>query len=184
MQSVIIVHGWGGSPTADWYPWLSTELRRRGATVKVPALPNPDAPRIEGWVNELSAVLRTSDTPLTLVGHSIGCQTILRALGTPDWPAIDRCVLVAPWLTLQNLSEEERTIAEPWLTTPIDFEAVRRRCPSFTVLLSDDDPYVPIANADLFQSKLHARVIVEHGKKHFTEADGITSLPEILPLIT
>lgn len=184
MNNVVIVHQWGGSPTSDWYPWLAQELRGRGAAVMVPTMPDPDAPRIDPWVNALRNVLRPLTEPITLIGHSVGCQAILRALeGLQPPTVVAACYFVAGWLTLKNLSREEQTVAEPWLVTPMNFSAVRRHCPAFTVLLSDDDPYVPAENADLFRAALAANVIMHSGRKHFSEADGITSLPEILPLL-
>ncbi|MBI4415263.1 MAG: serine hydrolase family protein, partial [Candidatus Kerfeldbacteria bacterium] len=41
---VIIVHGWGGNPGADWYPWLKKELEHAGFSVLVPAMPAPEKP--------------------------------------------------------------------------------------------------------------------------------------------
>jgi predicted alpha/beta hydrolase family esterase len=50
-----------------------------------------------------------------------------------------------------------------------------------TVILSDDDPYVPIDEARAsFRGNLAAEIIIEHGKGHFNEDDNITELPSAL----
>jgi predicted alpha/beta hydrolase family esterase len=46
MKKVIIVHGWDGAPTDEWYPWLRKELEARESEVIAPQLPNPSEPRI------------------------------------------------------------------------------------------------------------------------------------------
>src|SRR3972149_7057895 len=82
MKRVFIVHRWGGSPTADWYPWLKKELEKKGFVVFVPEMPTPDAPKIKSWVETLRKAVGSPDKDTYLVGHSIGCQTILRYLET------------------------------------------------------------------------------------------------------
>ena len=49
-MKVIAVHGWGGSPNANWFPWLKKELEKQNINVDVPAMPETEAPKIEVWV--------------------------------------------------------------------------------------------------------------------------------------
>ncbi len=48
--------------------------------VQVPAMPNTAEPKIETWVPFLEKLVGKPDKDTYLVGHSIGCQTILRYL--------------------------------------------------------------------------------------------------------
>ena len=115
------------------------------------------------------------------VGHSIGCQTILRYLDSlPQNTKVGGAVLVAGFLKTKPLeTKEEVETVTPWLETPINFEKVKRAC-KFTATFSDDDSYVPLENAQLFKEKLGAKTIIEKNKGHFTEADGVKELPVVL----
>ena len=152
-----------------------------GYTVIAPAMPNADAPTIASWVATLADIVSTPDGNTHLVGHSIGCQTILRYLGgLPEFSRVGHVVLVAPWFNLTNLEAGEEPIAREWLETPIDTDAVRRFTEDITAIFSDDDSVVPLSDAELFRERLDARVIIEHEKGHFSQDSGVTELPSAL----
>jgi len=183
-KRVFIVHRWDGSPEVDWYLWLRKELEEENFEVLVPEMPNPEEPEIEPWVSELSGIVGVPDLDTYLVGHSVGCQTILRYLESID-TKIGGAVCVAPWFDLKNLwDKKSEEIAKPWVETPIDFEKVRKVSDKFVAILSDDDSWVPLSKTKKkFKGNLGAKVIVEHKKGHFTEDDGITELPSALKSI-
>jgi predicted alpha/beta hydrolase family esterase len=80
MKRVILVHGWGGYPEEGWFPSFKKELEKEGYKVSVPAMSHPENPTIDDWVGHLAKVIGKPDENTFLVGHSIGCQTILRYL--------------------------------------------------------------------------------------------------------
>ena len=125
MKKACIVHGWGGFTHEGWYPWLHVELEKLGYMVESPSMPDTDYPRIEAWVGHLAKIIGEVDTEYVLIGHSIGCQTILRYLETlPPDKTVAQVILVAPWLGLtpETLDENEsEEIARPWIDTPIHF---------------------------------------------------------------
>ncbi len=45
-KRVFIVHGWDGSPSNCWFPWLQRELQKRGCAVSVLSMPHPEIPTI------------------------------------------------------------------------------------------------------------------------------------------
>lgn len=184
-KRVFIVHGWDGYPNEGWFPWLKKELAERNFEVVVPAMPGPAEPKIEVWVSHLSKIVGYVDGNTFFVGHSIGCQTILRYLERlPALKKVGGAVFVAGWFTLSDLeTEEEKIIGKPWIETPIDFEKIERHTQNFFAIFSDDDEVVPISNKEIFEQKLGAKTIVEHGKGHFSGTDGVTELPAVLETI-
>src|SRR3989338_2892141 len=114
-KRVFIVHMWDGRPTDGWYGWLKKELEQRGFKVYVPAMPKTSAPKIKPWIAHLSKIVGPPDKNTFFVGHSIGCQTILRYLETlPPNTRVGGAVFVAGWFTLMNLeTKEEQKIAKP-----------------------------------------------------------------------
>ena len=155
-RRVFVVHGWEGYPKEGWFPWLSEELSKKGFKVHVLPMPNSESPKIEEWVSFLAKNVGEIDEKTVLVGHSIGCQTIWRYLESlKEDERIAGAVLVAPWIRLNAENalqdEESRTIAKPWLETPIDWEKVKKHCGKFVVILSDDDPYVYLEDGKFFE---------------------------------
>ena len=183
-KRVFIIHGWGGQPDLGWMLWLRKELEGRGFEVVAPQMPETDVPKIEKWVPFLEEKVGEADENTYFVGHSIGCQTILRYLERlPENKKIGGALFVAGWFNLKpETSEDEDDIkaAKPWLETPIDFEKILTHIKKFTAIFSDNDPYVPIEDAELFKQKLGAKTIIEHNKGHFTGDDNIIELPIVL----
>lgn len=181
-KRVYIIHGWDEHPKDCWLPWLKNELGNKRFEVSIPAMPNTEEPKIEEWVSHLLSLAPDPDENTYFVGHSIGCQAILRYLEKLDNKKIGGVVFVAGWFTLTNLeTEEERKIADPWLKTPIDFEKVKNAAGNIIAIFSDNDPFVPLEeNKKLFSEKLSAKIIIENNKGHFTGEDGIFELPIVL----
>ena len=179
-KTVFIIHGWSGYPEEGWYPWLKKELEQRKLRVEIPSMPGTDNPEIKAWVSFLKKTIKNPDKETYLVGHSIGCQAILRYLQETK-VKIGGAVFVAGWLTLKGLETDEvREIAKPWLETPIDFGKARKCLEKFTAIFSDNDPFVPLENTNLFREKLGAKIIIEKQKGHFTESDNVKELPSVL----
>ena len=107
MSRVFIIHRWSGSPDKDWVPWLAEMLREKGYEVITPTMPDTDKPRIEPWVKKLKDTLGKPRHDDVLIGHSIGCQTILRFLERlKEGNRVRKVILVAPWLKLENLTSD------------------------------------------------------------------------------
>lgn len=184
-KRVLIIHGWGGSPEEPMLQWLKNELEEAGLEVVLPSMPNTEEPIVEAWVNKLKEIVEEPDKDTILVGHSIGCQTILRYLEKLH-PAerIDGAVFIAPWFTLSNLeSDEDWKIAEPWLNTQIKDTDVVKHISKMVAIFSDNDPYVPKENIDFFRKRFGIEPVIEHQKGHFTADDGVESLPAALEAI-
>ncbi|MEK7114891.1 MAG: alpha/beta hydrolase [Patescibacteria group bacterium] len=184
-KRVFIIHGWGGYPEEGWFPWLKSELEKKDFQVQIPAMPESEDPKIGAWVSHLSKAVGNADENTYFVGHSIGCQTILRYLESlPTGKKVGAAIFVAGWFTLTNLkTDEEKEIAKPWLETSIDFDKVRQHTKKFFAVFSDDDENVPRENKKLFEDRLGAKTAMEHAKGHFSGGDGVKELPIILEAI-
>jgi len=181
MTRVFIVHGWGDKPGDHWMPWLKGQLELNGFTVAAPAMPYTEAPVIGAWTSHLNREVGKTGEAAYYVGHSIGCQTIIRHLEQlPAAGTVRGATFVAPWFTLTNLTAEEETIAQPWIDTSIDFARVRGRLPELTAFFSDDDLYVSIDNQSLFEQRLGAQTHLLNGLKHMGVESGMTTFPELL----
>lgn len=145
-------------------------------------MPNTDEPEIEKWVPFLAKQVKNPDKDTYFIGHSIGCQTILRYLETAKGK-IGGIVFVAPWFNLKNLEPEEKSIAKPWLEIPIDCKKILTRTKRIVAIFSDNDEVVPLNDSKIFKKKLKAKVIIERKKGHFNDRRYPTILKLILGLI-
>lgn len=186
-KRVFIVHGWDGYPEEGWFPWLKRELEKRGFRASVPAMPEAHTPKPEAWLRHLAETVGGADAKTYFVGHSIGCQAILRYLETlPEGSRVGGAVFVAGWMQLTPLAietPEEQAIVDTWFETPLSWNRIQRVLPISTAIFSDNDPVVPTANEATFRDKLGAEVIIEHAKGHFSGSDGITELLSALKAI-
>jgi len=181
-KRVFIIHGWEGNPENCWFPWLKRELEDKGFETHIPAMPNSDEPKIAPWVNKLAEVVGKPDKDTYFIGHSIGCQTIMRYLETLDKDMrIGGAIFVAGFFNLPNLeTQEEKDIAKPWLETPIDTDKIKGFTDNIIAIFSDNDPDVPLEDSELFKDRLDAKIIIEKNKGHFSDDAGITELPIVL----
>jgi len=178
-MKIYLVHGWGGDNTTPFFKYITKNLPE--VEIIAPNMPNTDNPKINEWVGFLEEKVKENgiDNKTYLIGHSIGCQTILRFLEKSN-QKIAGCIFIGGWLKLTLNDKEEERISTPWLESPIDFEKVRKNCDSFLAIFSDNDPYVPLENIKLFQEKLNAKTILKKGQEHFIE---VKEIPEILEAI-
>ena len=183
-KKVYLIHRWGGDSESDWYGWTKKELEKKGIPVGVFDMPNTDNPKIEKWVKYLEENIKDVDEQTYFIGHSVGCQTILRYLEKlHKHKRIAGCVFVAPWFELINLEPEEMKIAHPWINTQIDFSRILDHCNNFLAIFSKNDPYVHLDEIEKFKKNLGAKIIIKEKQGHFTEEDKIKKIPEILEFI-
>jgi len=186
-KRVFIIHGWDGYPEEGIFPWLKTELQKRGFEVFNPLMPDPLRPTIETWVKHLKNQVGTTDENTFFFGHSIGAQTILRYLESlPKEVKIGGAVFLAGWVNLSdnaNEVEEDKEIARPWIETPISWDKIKNHTNKFIAIFSDDDPLVSLSDAKIFESDLGAKIVIEHGKEHFSGSSGIKELPSALEAV-
>jgi hypothetical protein len=180
MKRAIIVHCWEGYPKYCWYPAVKSQLEDRGFSVKVPAFPETEAPKLDKWLPKLKEEAESPDEDLYLIGHSVGCITILRYLESLDeGEKVGGVVLVAGFTN--DLGMEE---LKNFFTTDIDFEKIKSKANKFVAIHSDDDPYVPLEHGDIFRDKLSAELIIKPNSKHFSgpvdNEESCIELPEVV----
>ena len=185
MKKLIIVHGWDGFPEDSWYPWLKIEMEQSGFKVIVPQLPNPGSPRIKTWVPALADAVGTPDQNTYFVGHSMGCQAIVRYIeGLPEGLKIGGAVFVAGFFNhLTDIGDDDNSqeTERDWLSKKPDLQKVREHLLKSVALFSDDDPFVPLDNLDDFRDILHSEILIQHAKGHFNKnRDHTTELPIVV----
>jgi len=189
MKRVFLIHGWDGSPEEPMHKWIKKSLEAKDFDVYVPKMPDADRPKIKPWVKKIEKVVGRVNKEDIFIGHSVGCQAVLRYLQKLDKnKKVRKVILIAPWMyldekTIEEEGEESIRIAKPWVETPIDFEKVKTHCNEFIGIFSDNDPYVPLSNINIFKKNLDARTLILKNRGHFDTSHNIDKLPELLKFI-
>ena len=169
-RSLVIVPRWAGHADSDFYPWLRHEHPVGFDTVRALEMPNPQQPTPEAWGAALREALGPCPPPGTvLMGHSVGCQAVLRYLAAmPPGSQVDGVMLVAGWWTVDKPWDS----LLPWIDDSLDFARLRATARRFVVLLSNDDPFTADfhQNGQLWRKRLGAEVEIITGARHFNAA--------------
>lgn len=186
-KRLVVIPRWAGTPASDWYPWLQRELGkdpvRTFDEVVVPAMPNPNEPTISAWVSRVRQVLGADPQELArtvIVGHSVGCQAVLRALAElPEGLCVNGVLCVAGWFW----TDAPWPSLMPWIETPLDVSRARDAAAGrIAVLLSDNDPHTWDwrANRKAWQERLNATAVVAPGASHFNSGQSPIVLKTLL----
>jgi uncharacterized protein len=183
MKRCVIVHCWEGYPEYCWYPWVKSELEKKGFEVLVPEMPNTKNPILIEWLTKLKETIKKADGDLYLVGHSLGCIAILRYLESLEEDVKIAGVIMVAGFT-DNLGFKE---IESFFIEPLDFKKIKSHSNKFVAIHSDNDPYVSLKFGDIFKEKLNAKVIIKNNMKHFSgpieNEESCTELPIVIESI-
>lgn len=177
-KQVLLIHGWGGKRPEHWLTWLQKELEKRGYEVFFPHLPRDDIPQKNEWLKEIFALpIRWNDEPI-LVGHSLGCPTILRILQTIcGKQRVGKAILVAGFCKTLKVAPIENFVQEPF-----EWGQIKQHCREFIVINSDNDPKVPRHHGLFLAEQLGVKELIEHNAGHIT-APQFEQYPRALELI-
>lgn len=170
-KKAILIHGWDGSPDGGCFPWLKQKLLSENWEVVAPQMPNPAEPNMEKWLEQLDNTLRDLDENCYLLGHSLGCITILRFLEQLNKNSkIGGVVLLAGFTS--NLGYAE---LKSFFQNEIDWKEIKKHCENFVAIHSDNDQFVSTHYGNLFEEYLDAKLILEHNMGHFSSQKELSS---------
>lgn len=104
LQNTVILHGTGGNPQGNWFPWLAHELQSQGVNVVVPALPTPEGQNLATWLSSFHDQVGSLHENMLLIGHSMGAGFLLHLLEKSPTP-IFGSIFVSGWVGLLNNKE-------------------------------------------------------------------------------
>lgn len=182
-KKIFIIHGWDGSSQGDWIPWATEKFKELEYSVTTPDIPNPEKPEIQEWVGYLKSIAISLNQNTYFIGHSIGCQTIMRFIETQD-TKVGGAIFVAGWFDLINLENaESEAVAKPWIETPMNYEKIKNNLTRSILILGDNDPWVPYEKTKHdFETKIGSEVITLHNAGHITSDDGFGPFPQLIEI--
>ena len=169
----VLLHGYKGSPTGVFLPWLKRELESRGYRVSVPQLPNTENPTV---LEQVAYVLKNIpfNESTVLLGHSLGAPVAIKVVEGLSKP-IRKLVLAAGFVT-PKFKDKSRPF-EYTFDWKFDFEKVKRNVREVVLLRAQNDSAVAAERVEEVHKKLGGTIV-----DFVAQADHVTGEkePEVL----
>ena len=180
MAYAIILHGTGGHPKENWFPWLKEKLKDYNYEVIVPQFPTPENQTPETWFKVFENYEKYLNEDTILIGHSLGGGFLLRVLEKIK-VRVKASVFVAASTGVKPIKYYEGD--RPFIEKPFDWKTIRASSQHFLVFHSDNDPLICIGNGEKIARELHTNLIKVPGAGHFNKAAGYTEFDLLLEKI-
>lgn len=173
---VLLIHGLGGEPNGGWRPWLMAELAKHNIYAYALAMPNPDQPILEDWLQELQHQIDLDpQAHYILVGHSLGGATILRYFERQANTRVKAAILVS-----SPVKVRPEGVGQGFLDKDFDLGQVKANMPALSIVHGDNDSVVPHLEAEIASQQLGAPIITIPNGQHLNGSAGWTELPQVL----
>ena len=179
-MNFIIIHGVYADPEANWFPWLRTELEKRGFEVIVPKFPTPLDQSLESWNRVFLNYENKINEETVLIGHSLGAAFILNYLERTN-KKIKAAILAAGFHKLLGSQYDE--INKTFIGKDFDWEKIKSSCNKFFVFASDNDEYIPFEITEELTKNLNAEFNIVTGGGHLNKNAGYDDFPLLLETI-
>jgi predicted alpha/beta hydrolase family esterase len=177
MKNAIIIHGTGGYPGENWFPWMKEELEKLGYQVFVPQFPTPEKQTPEEWFKVFGNYEKYLNSETILIGHSYGGAFLLRILERIK-AKVKVAVLVAASAGIKPIKFYD--VDKPLVEKPFDWAKIRQSSDHFLVFHSEDDPFICIANGEKIAKELNIGLIRLTNAGHFNAKAGYTKFELLL----
>ena len=183
MANVFIIHGTGGYPEENWFPWLNNELTKLGHNVFVPQFPTPENQTLENWFNVFEKYKEHYDKETILVGHSLGGAFSLRVLEKYDTQIKAAFIVAAPCGKVASFFPGANKTDLPFVGHPFNWNKIKSNAKKIFVFQSDNDPYIDKGNAKEIAQKTKGKLILIPGAGHFNAKAGYLKFEYLLDLM-
>jgi predicted alpha/beta hydrolase family esterase len=177
-STVLLVHSSGpqgaGQGSAPFVARLRDQLGS-GHEVLFPEMPTPDDPHYQLWSERLGQLLAETDSPVVVLGHSLGGSVVLKHLAeTGPHQAIAGLILVAMPFWGQSDWEAEWALPEGW---PADSTPL----PPIHLFHSRDDEEIPFAHLELYAKRLPGGAVHPvDGNGHLFDRGDLSDIVETI----
>lgn len=161
-KKVLIIHGWGGSPTPHWQSQLEDALLKDNYEVSFPTLPNLHFPILNEWKEYIKKEVEVFQ-PQIVVCHSLGNIVWLHLIQELDIQ-LEKLLLVAPVRYDCNIKEVETFFPYPY---PKDLKAK-----DVSLVASSNDPYMNQDEVKEFKNKFNIKLEVFNNAGHINADSG------------
>ena len=181
MKSAVILHGTLGSPDGNWFKWLKSELEIKELQVWLPVLPHAEQPSLKEWAEyvQTSCPFEINEDTL-IVGHSSGAILALILAQQNNRP-IGAIVSVSVFHDNSLNWDPNGRLFD----VDFDWSKIQANIKQLLFVHSDNDPYVPLEQAQYVADNCRAELIMIPGQGHFNLERGpdYKEFPKLLEII-
>lgn len=170
-KRLYIVHGYDASPKSHWFVWLQNELNKFNVQTQILTMPTPAKPRLNEWLETLKNEIKFEGRTY-LIGHSLGCPTILNFLQRYAKSGEVSGVLLVSGLAKPLKGFE---ILDEFMDGGFDFELLKTLVKYRAVIAAKDDYIVPFELTKELSQSLDAAFYEVQKGGHFLDRDGFSS---------
>lgn len=174
MKKAVILHGTDGSPQANWFPWLKTELENRGYEVWVPELPGNHTPNRQVY-NDFLFNSGWDFADNLVIGHSSGAVSILNLLMDKRCPKIKAGILVGAWSHMEETDLDREQFKDLFPANGFDFVTIKQKAVHLLFIHGDNDSYCSLEQAKWLAEQTDSDIIIVPHGGHL--GDGFPELP-------
>lgn len=170
------MHGNGSStPQDNWWPYVKSELEKRGCTVLAPQFPDAPLCREKYWMPFLKEL--GADEHTILIGHSTGAVAAMRFAENNK---ILGSVLIAGCET--DLGVESERLSG-YFDNPWKWNAIKENQRFIVQFASIDDPWIPITEARSIHKNLDTEYHEFPEQGHFGGDREKLEFPELIQAV-
>lgn len=182
MTNAIIIHGSGGYPEENWFPWLKSKLESIGINTYVPRFPLEEQQNLVNWMSEFDKYRKYLNEEAILIGHSLGPGFIFNILEDINFK-IKAGFLVSSFIGLLNngspTNEYFNNLNKTFVDKEFNFTKIKENCRKFYIYYGDNDPYVPAEKPEYLVKVLGAECKVIKNGGHLNAEFGYTKFEEL-----
>lgn len=180
-KHVYIVHGYDASPKRHWFAWLKDEIEKSGAKADILTMPTSAHPQFKDWLKTLQESVKF-EGEVYLVGHSLGCPTILNFLqDNVANGAVEGIVLVSG--LAQPLSDPQFKMLDEFVDKDFDFGRIKVAAKQRAVVSAKDDYIVPFELSRELAGQIGTEFYEMQKGGHFLDRDGFTKFDLVYEIL-
>lgn len=177
----VLLHGYEGSPKANFFPWLKNELEKRGYEVEVPELPNSKYPKESEQVDFVIKNCRFDENTIVM-GHSLGAVVAMKVLMRLNKP-VSGLVLIAGAVD-PKFHDDSRPFEKDF-NWDFDYSLIQNLTDGKISILSDIKEKYRMPYLKYLAEKLQARLVeTESNDEHFCAEVEPEILKSVTPLLS
>lgn len=179
IKTIVVAHALEQSPEGLWYPWIKEIAATKGLTATIPQLPNPQHPELKSWEETIGTAANISPKNTILIGHSLGCTTLLHFLNNYNkkekFPLL---LLVAP--TIFDVGYES---LREFFSEPFQLSSLQNKVDKIIVIVTPTDPVLkpdPLQHGLKLVNEADAKLLVIKKGNHFWNGDDLSELKMVI----